>query len=223
MEQQIFVQNPNRRFYIESGIRQAIKDKCLNRIRVSVAYASVAGVQRFTQLLGQRRNNFNFKWLFGLDDYITQPGALKLCRILPSSTLRVVQHMPSEAVRFHPKMFYFESSKKTRAAALIGSANLTMNGLAHNSEIAILSSAKTSSDVSSLRFAWNKMWALGHKLTSAELDAYTKKYAQKQRMVRPRKQQPTRPSSVSGTFIHKCSMAGNKSTTKRNLWPVGIM
>src|SRR5258708_1048134 len=73
-------------------------------VRVAVAYASVAGLLHFLEVLKARaRGTFTSRWLFGLDDYLTHPGVLRTCRSLPSAELRTARLL-SDGRRFHPKL-----------------------------------------------------------------------------------------------------------------------
>jgi hypothetical protein len=71
-------------------------------VRVAVAYASVAGLLRFLSVLNaDHGRTYTSRWLFGLDDFLTQPGVLRTCQSLAHSELRIAR-LHRSGCRFHP-------------------------------------------------------------------------------------------------------------------------
>ena len=114
-----------------------------DRLDVAVAYATLPGVKALALAVGGIPQVS--RWVVGLDDAITQPEALEFISQLPGSELRVVKLTPSR--RFHPKMYLlWSSSEKSKAAAAIGSGNMTVNGLRKNGEVAVILTAEAIKD-----------------------------------------------------------------------------
>lgn len=156
-----------------ASLGQAINSACkgldLDRLDVAVAYATLPGVKALKLALGGIPKKS--RWVIGLDDAITQPEALKYLVELPGSEVRVAKMTPAK--RFHPKLYCLWSSLVVdRCISVIGSGNMTLNGLRTNGETAIILTAETSNEVENLRTQWDKMWELGHKPNKKELDDY---------------------------------------------------
>lgn len=151
-----------------------------DRLDVAVAYATLPGVKALALAVGGIPQIS--RWVVGLDDAITQPEALEYIAQLPGSELRVVKLTPTR--RFHPKMYLlWSSSEKSKAAAAIGSGNMTVNGLRKNGEVAVILTAEATKDANAIKRQWREMWDLGHSPTVPELAAYKElfKKAKKQR------------------------------------------
>lgn len=140
-----------------------------DRLDVAVAYATLPGLKALALAVGGIPQVS--RWVVGLDDAITQPEALEYIAQLPGSELRVVKLTPAR--RFHPKMYLlWSSSESAKAAAVIGSGNMTVNGLRKNGETAVVLTADVTADAKALKRQWQEMWDLGHPPTDPELAAY---------------------------------------------------
>lgn len=151
-----------------------------DRLDVAVAYATLSGVKALALAVGGIPQAS--RWVVGLDDAITQPEALDYIAQLPGSELRVVKLTPAR--RFHPKMYLlWASTEDGKAAAAIGSGNMTVNGLRKNGETAVVLTADSTAEAKALKGQWQEMWELGHPPTDPELAAYKElfKKAKKQR------------------------------------------
>src|SRR5262249_47860402 len=63
-----------------------------NELRISVAYASVAGLLHLLkQLKAHKQAGYTSQWLIGLDDQLTQPGVLRMCLTIPNAELRTAR------------------------------------------------------------------------------------------------------------------------------------
>lgn len=144
-------------------------------LRVAVAYASVAGLLHLLDVLAARkRGSFKSQWLFGLDDYLTQPGVLRTCLSMPNAELRTASLL-GEGCRFHPKL-YVVSQEQKQSLACVGSSNLTMGGMQRNSEAFAAITANTSTEISQLVRVWNGVWQLGNPTTELDIDKYEAEY-----------------------------------------------
>ncbi|RVB66107.1 phospholipase D-like domain-containing protein [Mesorhizobium sp. M7A.F.Ca.CA.002.03.2.1] len=141
---------------------------------VAAAYATVSGVR---ELLGAltMMDAPETHWLVGLDDYITQPGALRLIQSLPGAQIRVAG-LSSKDARFHPKLYFFKSTSKEETNLLVvGSANLTRAALRKNCEAnAIGTGGKNSTEA--FDAAWSQLWSIGEELTAEKLSEYEQTY-----------------------------------------------
>lgn len=142
---------------------------------VSVAYATVAGVRQLLATFSADQLTESW-WLLGLDDGLTQPGAIELLRSRPNANLRVASY-ESEGARFHPKVYGFGASPKSRMQlALVGSANLTIAAWSRNGEAISVLEAEDSQDTATLYDMWLALWRQGHEISDAELEEYRARY-----------------------------------------------
>jgi HKD family nuclease len=141
---------------------------------VAVAFASVAGVTKFLDLIPAKRFPSRSYWLFGLDNFITHPDAIARAMKLKGAQVRVASEPKADQI-FHPKLYWFSNSKAD-SSLVLGSANLTTGGLGENTEaIAIL---ETTLEIKSevLDAAWKAAWKLGKKITPQLLVEYKRDF-----------------------------------------------
>lgn len=104
-----------------------------NRFRFAVAYMRVSGLDRLTDsleaLLGR---GGHISGAVGIDDEVTSVEALET--LMHFSSDSTVFHTISSYV-FHPKLYILDGQSK--ALAIVGSANLTRDGLFRNVELSI--------------------------------------------------------------------------------------
>lgn len=176
MQTALYGQIPNREETAISGVIKSFSTATpWNEVRVAVAYASVAGLLHFLDITKARaRGTFTSQWLFGLDDYLTQPGVLRTCLSLPNAELRTARLL-NEGRRFHPKLLIV-SQNRTRSLACVGSSNLTIGGMKGNCEAFAALTATTSSEINQLSNTWESIWQLGTATTEADIDAYEAEY-----------------------------------------------
>lgn len=77
------------------------------RLSVAVAYSSLAGVARLHEVVYTARPEASFRWLLGLDDYVTQPGAIDFCCSVKNTEVRLYSSKRPRT-RFHPKVLLFD-------------------------------------------------------------------------------------------------------------------
>ena len=146
-----------------------------SELRVAVAYASVAGVMRLLKVLNSTKVTFRSQWLLGLDDYLTQPGALQLCATLPNAELRIAGSLGKQK-RFHPKMFFLSSRQSSLIC--LGSANLTIGGLVRNCESFSAIQCESNDEMGTFLPAWEALWQVGRTASNEDIDRYTFEYSQ---------------------------------------------
>ncbi|CUS37651.1 hypothetical protein COMA2_300006 [Candidatus Nitrospira nitrificans] len=167
---------------IKALLAREMHHRQYNTVCAAMAYVTIAGLRDVLGLL--LSPPVRSQWLIGLDDALSQPGAIELCLSLESSDVRVAS-FEHEARRFHPKVLYLlDSTHRSRAFMVIGSANLTKHALAGNAESIVLLHADSSSDKRELDSIWADVWRLGRPLKRGELDHYRSQFTDSSRFRR---------------------------------------
>jgi HKD family nuclease len=181
-----------------------------DQVYIATAYATVGGVRKLLTMMTERVESFESNWLLGLDDYITQPGALELCLALPSASLRVASFTRRHKIRFHPKIILLASSRHPQKASLIiGSSNLTANGLSKNIEASMVVSSNSIEEATELRSYWQKYWELGNLLSTGEFENYARTYQE----IKSRREEAG--LGDQGLEPHEESNGNDRPTSKR--------
>lgn len=146
------------------------------KISVAVAYCSVAGARLFYEVVQRSNPTASFRWLLGLDDFITQPGAIDFCKALPNSTLKVYCS-PDRHSRFHPKIYLFHKTvNPNHASIVVGSANLTAAAFTKNYEAVSVIKASTQADINSMNASFDAAWECAITPSVAFLKKYTTQF-----------------------------------------------
>jgi HKD family nuclease len=173
MNTNLLIQDPTtaKKDTLQSYLTAHIRKGRFDSARVAAAYATVSGVR--TLLAAFEAHGLNEScWLLGLDDAITQPGAIELLLSLANAEVRVASYEDAN-LRFHPKFFAFTHTNKNKTIlSLIGSANLTASALCGNAEAAVALESQSGDDRASVDMAWMRLWVQGHVPTNTELEAY---------------------------------------------------
>jgi HKD family nuclease len=112
-------------------------DTTFNSFTCVVAFASRDAVSALSTYIEQsRQRGSTIKIVVGIDQGGTSRQALEEIAALNVSSFIFHLDTPGNSVIFHPKIYLFEGNGKY--AVLIGSNNLTTNGLARNAECATL-------------------------------------------------------------------------------------
>jgi HKD family nuclease len=193
MEAQILIQSPKtaKPQSVQAKVTDCVSAKKFDFARVAVAYATVSGVRSLLSAFdtnGLKQSH----WLLGLDDFITQPGAIDLLLTLKNVEVRVASYA-DKGRRFHPKFYAFaHSNNKNGIAALVGSTNLTATAFYGNGEAAVLLQSNSKAEMADVDTAWNELWLQGHTPTKAELSAYAEKY-KRATIIKKKHKLPTPP------------------------------
>jgi len=115
---------------IGAALEATISDNSFTKATVVVAFATAAGVDHLTQMTSDG-NLKSCTVHVGVDENVTSRDALES---IHNSTLN--GHVYHGQTTFHPKLFYFEGPDRIRA--IVGSGNLTQDGLFSNYEAALL-------------------------------------------------------------------------------------
>ena len=172
-------QSPSHPEQISFAVRDLIGE-ALYRVRVAVAYTTLAGCDRFLDAMRDKLGVEAFdevpKLLVTSLDYgHTDPEALRYWRDLPNGEVRIANlhrvqgrlGLAAANTSFHPKTYLFDYPD--RVAALVGSANLTRRALSVNTESAI---SEPMADHQAINRLWDEVWASSEVLTDLLLGEY---------------------------------------------------
>jgi HKD family nuclease len=125
----------NRGKSVGSAIEESAQDA--SRISAAVAYATEGGIRRLEQGIAEvAGRGGSTRLLTGLDDLLTDTGAVDRVSGLPGTECKVfLPKGAGEGGRFHPKLYVFEGERET--SVIVGSANLTGDGLQRNHEASL--------------------------------------------------------------------------------------
>ena len=113
------------------------QDSTYNSFTCLVAFASRDAVSALSSYINDsKQRGCSIKIIVGIDQGGTSRQALEEIAALNVSSYIFHLDTPGNSVIFHPKIYLFEGSGQY--AALIGSNNLTANGLSRNAECATL-------------------------------------------------------------------------------------
>jgi HKD family nuclease len=140
--------------------------------------------------------------IIGIDRNGTSRGAIdRLYELQHAYTKQIscrVFHAPSNISIFHPKLYLFHTTETL--SAMIGSANLTLGGLAHNFESIFLyrDISRSSNEAKQIVEAWNTFADLKHPLKSEFLRPLTTSYARELMRKLPERSQMEKPTFTGG-------------------------
>lgn len=145
------------------------------RLEAASAYLTVAGVRAMLDLVPSDAIRAS-RWVVGLDDAVTQPGAIRLLQSVAGIQVRVAS-LAFKARRFHPKLVLLNGGGGDASVLMIGSANLTAFGLKGNAEAVTFMKSQSNREKTALQQPFAEIWGLGHFPTAAEIEVYEKRYA----------------------------------------------
>lgn len=160
--------------HVADLLKETFGDNGYDTLGIAVAYATVPGVRKMLDSILQGNVPKKSFWLFGLDDWITHPDAIELAMQLKGATVKVATG-GGKGGKFHPKMYWF-SGKGKRSSMVLGSANLTRNGLSENVEAVAALVASGKSESATLDAIWVNAWKLGKSPTRKVLADYRAKF-----------------------------------------------
>jgi HKD family nuclease len=158
---------------MEGTLREIAASENWSRVFVAMAYATISGVRKLLEIFSENDLNIETRWVLGLDDFVTQPGAIDLCAALAASEIRNAS-FSIQGARFHPKVFVFEA--KNRKTVLVGSANLTAFGIRRNGEAGVQLQSISRGESSEIEKFVARLWKMGRVPTKSILNAYKKRY-----------------------------------------------
>ncbi|HEV7225340.1 MAG TPA: hypothetical protein VGN42_21720, partial [Pirellulales bacterium] len=141
------VQRPGEGAAVLKAYRDLAAVATFNRVTGLFAFASVKGARLLTGVLAESPSwaAASKRWIISVDGGITEPGALRHLLRLRKAEVRVpnAEQLLARKLRpthrFHPKTLVLERQNGTLAptAIMVGSANLTCNGLCFGHEHAM--------------------------------------------------------------------------------------
>lgn len=128
-----------------------------NEVCIAVAFLTQSGLNEIIQPLRQVAAQGSVKLITGLYQHVTEPQALETLLNIQKETREKFSVKLSTEPQFHRKFYILES--KSQTIAIIGSSNLTKEGLQSGGEINVmLSSAKNISSTQELKKIFEKEW-----------------------------------------------------------------
>lgn len=113
-----------------------------------VAFASISGVRMLQPFLKKAKTNYNhIRFYIGVDNRGTSKEALE--SLLLQNIETYIYRDKRNFVTYHPKLFLFEGAKFTRV--IIGSSNLTSQGIKTNLEASIQLDFRSKTDKQGLK------------------------------------------------------------------------
>lgn len=138
-----------------------------NEVCISVAFLTQSGLNEIIQPLRQVATQGSVKLITGLYQHVTEPQALETLLNIQNETRGNFSIKLSKEPKFHRKFYILES--KSQIFAIVGSSNLTKEGLQSGGEInVIISSAKNTPSIKELKNIFEKEWTHGAVSLSAE-------------------------------------------------------
>lgn len=185
---------------------------------VAMAYVTVAGIRDALGFLPGTPEQS--RWVLGLDDGVTQPGAIDLCTSWAHATVHVAALADTNR-RFHPKILYLHTPRVADAFMVIGSANLTRLALCGNAESIVILRAENVEDRRELDRLWNEAWLLGHPPTEEELADYKDEYlaaSRSRRRLTRRRLKPRAPTTRRTTVVLESDAAEIDPSRASTCW-----
>ncbi|MFC6838427.1 phospholipase D family protein [Halomarina ordinaria] len=186
----IFAGGPGKSLEAGEYVERAISDiASQSLVRAGFAYATETGLETF--LRGETTNDWrdltDSEWIVGLDQGITEPGALKNLQSHGNTEVRV--YLPGDRLsvetltgrpRFHAKTISIESFKHSSQRRLfITSANLThaaLGGTPSNYELGIAKSVADGlepEEVKTFDTWWDSVWKNSKPVTDELIEQYS--------------------------------------------------
>ncbi len=216
-----FVQkNADKEASVKSLLADYIGERHYSHVYAAMAYVTIAGIRDVLDLIETPPEPT--RWVIGLDDAVTQPGAIELCISFPQSQVRVAS-FEHEHRRFHPKILYFSNGPNSPLAfMMLGSPNLTKKALSENVESVVILHSETTQDKVELDNIWHAAWSFGRKLATGELTEYKQKYyisnKLRKRSFKERVKKPRRSRTRNVRLVLEDDYAEVDPTTASTCW-----
>lgn len=183
LNNRLIVQGPGKPAASFSSLRELILKDDLDGLRAAVAYATPEGVKLLRTAEAIRRHPLRVSIVVTLDGLFTHPQALRDLREAYGQRFKVIETAAARSI-FHAKVFFFDAASEDRVSILLGSANLTGQGMGRNTELGIVVDAQgvQALDLRSVWNAWwDDLWAEAQEVTDAKLEAYEREYKSRAR------------------------------------------
>lgn len=142
---------------LRDTLKALLSQTSTNEVCIAVAFLTQSGLNEIIQPLRQVAAQGSVKLITGLYQHVTEPQALETLLNIQNETHRNFSVRLSTEPQFHRKFYILES--KSRTIEIIGSSNLTKEGLQSGGEINVmLSSVKSTSPLQELKKIFEKEW-----------------------------------------------------------------
>jgi HKD family nuclease len=142
---------------LRDTLKALLSKTSTNEVCVAVAFITQSGLDEIIQPLRQVAAQGSVKLITGLYQHVTEPKALETLLNIQRETRGNFSVKISKEPQFHRKFYILES--KSQITAIVGSSNLTKEGLQSGGEInVIISSAKNTSSTKELKKIFQKEW-----------------------------------------------------------------
>lgn len=142
-----------------NNLRDLLKAKLAkaSAVDIGVAFVTESGIGEIIQPLRQVAVKGRVRLLTGLYQRVTEPRALELLLDIQRETRGHFSVCLSREPRFHRKVYLIEN--RTRAVAIVGSSNLTREGLRSGGELDLMVSLPTAApSYGRLKGAFERDW-----------------------------------------------------------------
>jgi|GEM_PF-2694807 len=151
-----------------SLITEEVQRKRYSNLHACAAYVSYRGVTLLRSVFTQSKPRF--RWLFGLDDGITDPQAIRVAMGTANAQTRLV--IGTAGKRFHAKAYLLDGGATSGATLVVGSANLTEAALKKNCEVYAVFQGRGRKAARELGAYWNSFWELGSDANESAINRY---------------------------------------------------
>ncbi len=143
---------------LRDTLKTLLSKASTNEVCIAVAFTTQSGLDEIIQPLRQVAAHGSVRLITGLYQHVTEPQALETLLRIQNETRGNFSVKLSKEPQFHRKFFLVES--KSQTTAIVGSSNLTKEGLQSGGEInLIISSAKNASSTKELKKIFEREWA----------------------------------------------------------------
>lgn len=152
-----------------------------SEVRMQVAFATMAGVNTLLSALQRAANGGSVRIIVGLYQGITEPGALRLLLQAADGSSGRLRVRLSKHLQLHAKMYVITT--RTRSTCVIGSSNLSRDGLFSSGELNLSINARTSAPlVQAIIRRFDEAWEMDSvDVTRDRILRYEKRRPQPQR------------------------------------------
>ncbi len=197
-----------------NNVRDILKVKLstASQVCIAVAFVTQAGLGEILQPLRQVAANGKVRIITGLYQRFTEPRALQTLLDIQERTREHFSVRLSRDPHFHSKMYLISGTKQ--ATAIIGSSNLTKDGLQSSGELNVMVSLpKSDSNYGKLTTAFEKDWE--HRsvpLSASRIDRYIRK---RKTTIQPRSLTERQLKTILGTeTTHELARVEAKSNVR---------
>ncbi|HMD99345.1 MAG TPA: phospholipase D-like domain-containing protein [Terriglobia bacterium] len=157
---------------VRTVLREELKKA--REVCIAVAFVTRAGVDQIIQPLRSAAATGSVRLLTGLYQHLTEPSALEALLLVQEQTNRKLSVRLSREPQFHRKFYLIR--KKGQVVMLVGSSNLTKEGLRSGGELnALVWVPEESATFDEARAIFDKDWEQGVNLDRGLIERYERR------------------------------------------------